>query len=181
MIAELLDLSTRLGVTTPAPFQKLEIHYLIDLDLSGTPLAITRVCANIDAKGKTTRGKLMECPAYFSLKIKTGTLDEILASAGGGVSVAELGHGDIKEIFRTEIKFPKGKRPQFLEILPPKEGEITEPSEPANDQEIDGDESDDQAEESSGKDQSYRHDNWLKLINGLVGYSKQSTSTIAEA
>jgi len=181
VIAELLDLSTRLGVTTPAPFQKLEIHYLIDLDLSGTPLAITRVCANIDAKGKITRGKLMECPAYFSLKIKAGTLDEILASAGGGVSVAELGHGDIKEIFRTEIKFTNGRRPQFSEILPPKESANIDLSEPADDRATDADESDDQTEESSGKDQSYRHENWLKLINSLVAYSKRSPSTSAEA
>jgi CRISPR-associated protein Csd1 len=178
VIAELLDLSSRLGITTPAPFQKVEIHYLIDLDLSGNPLAITRVCANIDAKGKSTRGKVMECPAYFPLKIKTDSLDEILASAGGGVSVAELGHGDIKEIFRTEIKFPKGKPPQFMEIVPPANGENIEPPEEADDEEPDADNSG--AGGNSGKNQYYRHENWLKLINDLIAYSTRHASTTGE-
>ena len=86
MISELLDLADRLEVQTPRPFEPMPVHYFIDLTGDGEILAITPVYGH--TKEKTCEpelGKVMDCPAFFSLKIKSGTEDEIQAAAGGGV------------------------------------------------------------------------------------------------
>jgi CRISPR-associated protein Csd1 len=116
----------------------------------------------------------MECPAYFSLKLKDGTEDGIQAKAGGGVSVAEAGHGDTREIFCTEIKTPTGKPPRILVVEPPKGGHVDSPEtagqmdpEGNSEEESDSD-NDSDAEAKVTKNQYYRHAGWLKQINGFI-------------
>ena len=126
MIAELLELADRLEVQTPRPCEPMPVHYFIDLTGEGEILGITPVYGSTKEKtGEPELGKVMDCPAYFPLKIKNGTEDEIQAAAGGGVSVAEAGHGDVREIFCTEIK--KGKPPKIAIIDPPAGGKVEVP------------------------------------------------------
>ncbi len=174
MISELLDLADRLEVQTPRPFEPMPVHYFIDLTGDGEILAITPVYGH--TKEKTCEpelGKVMDCPAFFSLKIKSGTEDEIQAAAGGGVSVAEAGHGDVREIFCTEIKTQQGKPPKIAIISPPVAGKVDLP-EAGEELEDDDDETDsyDQDGDSlSGvgrKNQYYRHDGWLRRIKGFT-------------
>ena len=172
MIAEFLDLADRLGVETPRPFEPMPVDYFIDLSNEGALLRITPVCGGANEKTGKPRGKVMDCPAYFSLKIKDGTADEIQAAAGGGVSVAEAGHGDVREIFCTEIT--KGKPPKIAIIDPPAGGqvEVAEAEEEAADDDGEEDASDEDADSETGakkgKNQYYRHDGWLKRINAFV-------------
>src|ERR1035438_3797744 len=132
MITELLDLADRLDIPTPRAFEPMPVHYFIDLSEEGEILSITPAYGSTNEKsGEPELGKVMDCPAYFPLKIKSGTSAEIQAKAGGGVSVAEAGHGDVREIFCTEIKTPKGKAPKIQIIEPPAggRGEASEPKE----------------------------------------------------
>jgi CRISPR-associated protein (Cas_Csd1) len=175
MIAELLDLADRIEIQTPRPCEPMPVHYFIDLTGEGEILGITPVYGITKEKtGESELGKVMDCPAYFPLKIRTGNKDEIQAAAGGGVSVAEAGHGDVREIFCTEITIPQGKPPKIAIIDPPAGGQIEAP-EP--DEEVEGVESEedssDQADDSDsgaprGKNQYYRHYGWLKQINGFI-------------
>jgi len=173
MIAELLDLADRLQISTPRPFELMPVHYFIDLSDEGQILAITPAYGSTEEKtGEPELGKEMDCPAYFPLK--TGTEGEIQAKAGGGVSVAEAGHGDVREIFCTEIKIPKGNTPKIQIIEPPagRQGDASERKE-----EVDGEDDDESSSEleddadletKKGKNQHYRHDGWLKQINGFI-------------
>ena len=173
MIAELLELADRLEVQTPRPCEPMPVHYFIDLTGEGEILGITPVYGSTKEKtGEPELGKVMDCPAYFPLKIKNGTEDEIQAAAGGGVSVAEAGHGDVREIFCTEIK--KGKPPKIAIIDPPAGGKVEVPE---ADEEVAGDDgeadSPDQDGDSNsgsgkGKNQYYRHDGWLRRIKGFT-------------
>jgi len=186
MIAELLDLADRLEVRTPRPVEPMPVHYFIDLAGTGEILDITPVYGSTKEKsGEAELGKLMDCPAYFPLKIKNGTENEIQAAGGGGVSVAEAGHGDVREIFCTEIKTPKGKQPKIAVIEKPvgKEAEVPEPDEDAGGQEDEAD-SADQDDDSDlaakkGKAQYYRHEGWLTRIRGFI--DSHPTSETAEA
>jgi CRISPR-associated protein Cas8c/Csd1 subtype I-C len=175
MIAELLDLADRLEIQTPRPFEPMPVHYFIDLTAEGDILGITPVYGSTKEKSREPElGKVMNCPAYFPLKIKTGTENEIQATAGGGVSVAEAGHGDVREIFCTEIKTSKGKPPKVAIIEPPVIGHNEEPEsdeEPAGD-DLEEDSSIQDNDSDSGapksKNQYYRHDGWLKRIKSFI-------------
>lgn len=175
MIAALLDLADRLGVQTPRPFDSMPVHYVIDLTAEGKILGITPTCGSSNKEsGEFGLGKMMDCPTYFALKIRTGTQNEIQAAAGGGVSVAEAGHGDVREIFCTEIKTPKGKPLEIalIKSLIDEEGNTPEPQEEAESEDSDeiasdpDDDSDTGAKK--GKSQYYRHVGWLKWINAFV-------------
>jgi CRISPR-associated protein Csd1 len=175
MIAELLDLADRLEIPTPRPFEPMPVHYFIDLDSAGRILGITPAYGRTDEKtGEPELGKEMDCPAYFPLKIKDGTSDEIQAKAGGGISVAEAGHGDVREVFCTEIKTPKGKPPRIEIIEPPtgRHGVATEPGEESdgNDDSSDERQGEDDSDSGTkkGKNQYYRHDGWLEQIKGFI-------------
>ncbi|MBZ5526258.1 MAG: type I-C CRISPR-associated protein Cas8c/Csd1 [Acidobacteriia bacterium] len=184
MIAELLDLADRLQIPTPRPFELMRVHYFIDLSEEGEILSITPACGNTkDRSGELELGKLMECPAYFSLKIKNGTENEIQAAAGGGVSVAEAGHGDTREIFCTEITTPKGKPPKVTMIQPPPVGQVAMPeSDDDTSSDLDREDSSNQEEGvdsgvQAGKNQYYRHDGWMKRLNSfIVAYPKAEGS-----
>ena len=175
MIAELLDLADRLDIPTPSAFEPMPVHYFIDLSEEGEILGITPAYGSINEKsGEPELGKVMDCPAYFALKIKTGSEDEIQAKAGGGVSVAEAGHGDVREIFCTEIKTPKGKAPkiQIIEAPTGGPGDASEPKEAAEGED-DGAgsselEDDSESEIKKSKNQHYRHHGWLKQIKGFI-------------
>ena len=104
MIEELLDLADRLDIPTPRAIEPMPVHYVIDLSLKGEILGITPAYGSDGKSGDLKHGKVMDCPVYFPLKIKEKTSDEIQATGGGGKSVAEAGHGDIREIFCVEIK-----------------------------------------------------------------------------
>jgi CRISPR-associated protein Cas8c/Csd1 subtype I-C len=173
MIAELLDLADRLEIPTPRAFDPMPVHYFIDLDASGQILAITPAYRGTTEKGgEPELGKEIECPAYFPLAV--GPNGEIQASGGGGKSVAEAGHGDVREIFCTDIKAPKGKPPSISLIEPPKGGNGETPQ-TENEVEMDGDQQDESEAEDdsestskSPKNQHYRHAGWLKLINNFI-------------
>jgi CRISPR-associated protein Csd1 len=174
MIAELLDLAERLEVKIPRPSEHMPVHYFIDLTGEGEILGITPVHGSTKEKtGEPELGKLMNCPAYFPLKIKNGSKDEIQAAAGGGISVAEAGHGDVREIFCTEIKTPQGKPPKIAIIDPPAGGkmEVREATDIAGeDGEVDSSDQDGNSDSGTGKgkNQYYRHDGWLKQIKGFI-------------
>ncbi len=175
MIAELLDLAERLEIQTPRPSEPMPVHYFIDLSGEGEILHITPAYGSTSKKtGEPQLGKLMNCPAYFPLKIKDGTNDEILAAAGGGVSVAEAGHGDVREIFCTEIKTPQGKPPKIVVIAPPTGGkaELSESGNEAGgeDGEVGSSDQDTITDSETGKrkNQYYRHDGWLKQMRGFI-------------
>ncbi|MBK7998119.1 MAG: hypothetical protein IPK15_05155 [Verrucomicrobia bacterium] len=116
MISELLDLADRLGIPPPRPFEKLRVHFLIDLDANGNLLGVAPAYGSTKEKsGEPELGKLMDCPVYFPLKIKSLAEPEIQAAGGGGKSVAEAGHGDIKRSFaprfgRRTTKLRSSKR-----------------------------------------------------------------------
>ncbi|MEI2722606.1 MAG: hypothetical protein V9H26_03380, partial [Verrucomicrobiota bacterium] len=168
MISELLDLSDRLEIPTPRAFEPMPVQYFIDLDGEGQILGITPAYGSTkDKSGEPELGKEMECPAYFPLTV--GTKGEIQAAGGGGKSVAEAGHGDVREIFCTEIK---GNPPKISVIEPPKNGsvELAEPDEEwelgGNDEPGDADDS--QAEVKNTKNQHYRHAGWLRQIKSFA-------------
>ena len=173
MITELLDLADRLGIRTPRAFEPMPVQYFIDLSAEGEVLAITPVFGSTNEKsGEPELGKVMDCPAYFGLKIKASTENEIQATAGGGVSVAEAGHGDVREIFCTEIT--KGKPPevQIIELPAGGSGDTQEPNAAleAGDEDDGSPElaDDSDSEIKKGKNQHYRHDGWLKQIRGFI-------------
>ena len=115
-------------------------------------------------------------PSLFPLKIKTGTEHQVQASAGGGISVAEAGHGDVREIFCTKIKMPKGKSPKTTIIEPPTGGQVKVRE---SEEEVVGEDHDDSdSGAENGKKQYYRHDGWLKQIRGLIeAHSEIEVST----
>ena len=174
MIADLLDLADRLEIPTPRAFERMPVHYFIDLSVEGEILGITPAYGSTkDKTGEPELGKVMECPAYFPLKIKDGTSDEIQAAAGGGVSVAEAGHGDVREVFCTEIKRPTGKPPSLAVIEPPAGGQTDIPEEDEVDGEDSGEDSSELEDDSGAqvkkrKNQHYRHSGWLKQIKGFI-------------
>ncbi len=176
MITELLDLADRLDIPTPRAFEPMPVHYFIDLSGEGEVLGITPVYgATREKTGEAEPGKEMDCPAYFPLKIKSGTTAEIQAKAGGGISVAEAGHGDVREIFCTEVKTPKGRPPMIQIIEPPpvalgNASELEEAAGSEGDDEGSSElEDDSESEAKKGKNQHYRHDGWLKQIQGFIG------------
>jgi len=162
MIAELMDLAGRLSTPTPQPFEVMPVHYLIDIASDGEIVAITPAYGSTNVgHNEPELGKRMKCPAYFPLKIKDGTESEIQAAGGGGVSVAEAGHGDIREIFCSEIK---GKPPKVTIIKPTKGRDLPLPD---SDDPITAD-IEEEPDANTGKDQSYRHVRWLALLNTFI-------------
>lgn len=170
MISELLDLASRLGIPTPRAFEPMPVHYVIDLNNEGKILGITPTCGNTkEGSGEPELGKEMDCPVYFPLA--RSDKNEIQAAGGGGKSVAEAGHGDVREIFCTEIKVPKGKPPKISVIKPPKDARANEqePEENTEGNESESDDLDDSdSETKTTKNQHYRHTGWLTRINGFV-------------
>lgn len=173
MITELLDLADRLEIPTPRAFEPMPVQYFIDLDGDGKLLGITPAYGSTKEKGgEPELGKEMACPAYFPLAV--GPQGQIQAAAGGGKSVAEPGHGDVREIFCTDIKTPKGKPPKISLIEPPTSGSVEEPQ-PEDEAEAGENQSgeseddyDSESETKSTKNQHYRHAGWLKLINNFI-------------
>lgn len=164
MIAELLSLARRLDIPTPRPFEKLPVHFFIDLDGEGELLGITPAYGSTKEKsGEPELGKLIECPVYFPLKIKSVAEPEIQASGGGGKSVAEAGHGDTKEIFCTQIRTPSRKPPVIEEIKAPTA--LQAQTADLADEQLDDTDEEEDSEDKPRKDQYYRHEGWLKLID----------------
>jgi len=185
MIAELLDLANRLGIPAPRAFEPMPVHYFIELDGEGKVLGITPVCGKTKATNKSAEsdlGKMIDCPVYFPLKLKDC---EVQAAGGGGISVAEAGHGDVREVFCTEVKAPKGRPPEIAVIKRPTGGQVAEPEpeEETGDQENgeNPSELDDDSGSSGGtrKNQYYRHDGWLKRIEGFT--KKHPGSEVSKA
>jgi CRISPR-associated protein Cas8c/Csd1 subtype I-C len=180
MIAELLDLAARLDIPTPCPFEKLRVHYLVDLDADGNLLGITPAYGSTKEKsGEPEIGKYMDCPVYFPLKLKSVEEPEIQSKGGGGISVAEAGHGDIKEIFCTQIRTPAGKSPIIEEIKPPA-GAQAEGSNAEEGQEEET-EDEDESETKPGKNQHYRYSGWIKLIARYIDDERGKRSQLAKA
>jgi CRISPR-associated protein Csd1 len=166
MISELLDLARRLEIPTPRPFRKLPVHYFIELDGAGNLLGFTPAFGSTKEKtAEPELGKMVDCPVYFPLKLKSPTEPEIQARGGGGKSVAEAGHGDIKEIFCTQIRTPKGKPPVIAEIPAPAGKQLIDAT---DGEEIDPDDEDEETETKPGKDQHYRHSGWLDQMSGYI-------------
>ena len=168
MITELLDLADRLEIPTPRPFERLPVHYFVDLDGDGKLLGITPAYGSTkDKSGEPELGKLMDCPVYFPLAV--GSKGDIQASGGGGKSVAEAGHGDTKEVFCTDIKTPKGKPPKLQIMEPPASNELeaigaeTDPEE-IEDAEDDSDDSEEQDTPKRKAKNYARHTSWIKLL-----------------
>lgn len=177
MISELLNLADRLSFPSPKAFDQLPVHYLIDLDIEGQLLGITPAYGSTpQKKGEPKLGKLMECPVYFPLSI--GKNDKLQAAGGGGKSVAEAGHGDIREIFCSNIKLPNNKPPVIEELQPPADNknQIPEENEESyeSDDSIDTEEFNDDEEENanSRQKQYYRYTNWWKLIKEFKEYAE---------
>jgi CRISPR-associated protein Csd1 len=188
MIAELIDLADRLEVETPRPSEPMPVHYFIDLTGEGEILGIAPAHGSTKEKtGEPELGKIMDCPAYFPLKIKDGSKDEIQAAAGGGVSVAEAGHGDVREIFCTEIKTPQGKPPKIAIINPPAEGKVhlreADGAVAGEGGELDLSDRDDDSdpEAGKGKNQYYRHDGWLEQIKGFIEHENYRDLEVSKA
>ena len=179
MIAELIDLAGRLDIPTPSPFEKLRVHFLIDLDADGNLLGITPAFGSTKAKsGEPELGKVMDCPVYFPLKLKSLEEPEIQAKGGGGISVAEAGHGDIREIFCSQIRTPAGKSPIIEEIKPPASANAEGTN--AEDGQEEEDEND-ESEATRGKSQHYRYSGWLKVIKGYLDDEHCKETELAKA
>jgi len=180
MISELLDLADRLEIPTPRPFEKLRVHFLIDLAADGSLLGITPAYGSTKEKsGEPELGKFMDCPVYFPLKIKSAAEPEIQAAGGGGKSVAEAGHGDIKEIFCTQIRTPKNKAPIIKEIELAADAQTEEfTSEDSQEEEVENGE---EANAKPGKPQGYRHSGWIARINGFISDERSNESEFAKA
>ena len=181
MITELLDLADRLGIPTPRAFEPMPIHYFIDLSEEGKILGITPAYGSTNEKsGEPELGKLMQCPAYFTLEVKSGTEDKIQASGGGGRSVAEAGHGDVREIFCTDIK---GSPPKLVELVPSAGGKLTEAGDEEAGEDLEEDSSDEADENESGgkrtKNPHTRHANWLTLTKAFIDASAGSNVSAA--
>ncbi|GEM_PF-962783 len=168
MISELLDLADRLEIPTPRAFEPMPVQYFIDLDSEGQILGITPAYGSTkDKTGEPELGKEMECPVYFPIVVSEK--GEIQAAGGGGKSVAEAGHGDVREIFCTDIS--KGKHPKISVIEPPEGGsaKTPEPDAETESDESDQDDVDDSdSETKSTKNQHYRHAGWLRQINLFI-------------
>jgi len=170
MISELLDLADRLEIPTPRAFEPMPVQYFIDLDSDGRILGMTPAYGSTkENNGEPELGKEIACPAYFPLAV--GTAGQIQAAGGGGKSVAEPGHGDVREIFCCDIK---GKPPTISPIEPPKGG-IVESPQTEDELEMDqnqpaesDDDGDGETETKSTKNQHYRHAGWLKRIGNFV-------------
>lgn len=174
MIQELLDFADALGLRTPAPFERRPVPFIVDLDLDGRVLGVSRTCGQTK-DGKTEKPKEYECPVALPLKKKGETVQ---ASGGaGGISTPEALTGDSMEVFRTMIVVPKGKPPTLKLLQPPRQGEFNEEDSQEAD---DGDSPDevqdtDEAGEQRGrkKNQYYRYAGWRKLHVGLFRYLRQ--------
>lgn len=153
MITELLDLADRLDIPTPRSFEPMQVHYVIDLSKQGEILDIGPAYGSYKNNDKQPQlGKVMECPVYFPLKLQEDT-SEVQASGGGGFSVPEAGHGDVREIFCTEIRTPQGNPPK-LETMKPSNGQTESEATTGGG--------------TTGKNQYYRHQSWLKQLSEFI-------------
>ena len=112
MIEELLRLSECDGVLEPQGFTRRPIHWFIDLDEQGNFVGFSpTVTQTISRKGGLQEeiGKEYSRPSFFFMKL--GKNAEVIAAAGGGVAVAELGVGSLAEIFGVEIEAAKAQTP----------------------------------------------------------------------
>ena len=171
MISDLLDLADRLRISTP--FERMPVHYVIDIDNEGKILGITPAYASTKENGGDAElGKVMECPAYFPLAV--GQTGEIQAAGGGGKSVAEAGHGDVREIFCTDFKVPRGGSPMISAIEKPNRNNArlaaAEIGAAENGDLAGGPDDDDDfgSDSKKTKNQYYRYDGWLRRIGGFA-------------
>ena len=116
MIQELLDLSQRLKLTGSQPFALRRIHWLLDLDTEGRLLGVVpSVKSAVGSRGKRepNRGTEMECPVSFFALVKP---QGVVSAWGGGHAVAELGAGNLAEVFGINIVAPPGESPRATRL-----------------------------------------------------------------
>ena len=116
MIEELLRLSECDGVLDEQGFSRRPIHWLIDLDDKGKFLGFSPTVISNRHDGRKqlqveeVRGKQYSRPAFFFMRVDKKS--EVIATAGGGKAVAELGCGSLVEVFGCQIKADaEGKGP----------------------------------------------------------------------
>ncbi len=121
MIDELLDLSRRLNVSGSEGFASRVVHWLIDLDAQGRFVGLSPTVRASQRSGKELeeeQGKVFDVPVYyFATANKKG---EVTATAGGGKAVAELGVGNVAEVFGVVIESKRGEALR-IEKLPEKD------------------------------------------------------------
>ncbi len=104
MIDELLDLSRRLNITGSEGFASRVVHWLIDLDGQGRFVGLSPTIRASRRSGNTPeeeQGKVFDVPVfYFATANPKG---DVKATAGGGKAVAELGVGNVAELFGVAI------------------------------------------------------------------------------
>jgi CRISPR-associated protein Csd1 len=178
MIQELLDFADALELHTPTPFDRRPVPFIIDLDLDGKVLGISKTCGRTKS-GETEKEKEFECPVALPLK-RNG--DTVQASGGaGGVSTPEPLVGSSMEIFRTKIVLPKGKPPALQVLEPPRRrrGKSEEEETPNAETAELSDEAEDTGETGEGgerkKNQYYRYKGWLKLHFRLFRHLQDHT------
>ena len=119
MIDELLRLSECDGVLEEPGFSRRPIHWFIDLDEQGNFLGLSPTVAHtISRKNGSLQeeiGKEYSRPAFFFMKIDKNA--DVIAAAGGGVAVAELGVGSLVEIFGAAVEAAKGQVPSAKPLL----------------------------------------------------------------
>lgn len=175
MISELLDLADRLEIPTPRAFERMPVHYFIDLDAEGKLLGITPAYGRTNDKtGEPELGKLMDCPVYFAISL--GKDGKIQGAGGGGKSVPEAGHGDVREIFCSVIKGSPAK-PVELKPTGAQVQALENSMETASDLEEDDSESEDDA--ASDAKGAKRHENWLRRMQQFFDSAPQTTETKA--
>ncbi|MCL5282712.1 MAG: type I-C CRISPR-associated protein Cas8c/Csd1 [Planctomycetes bacterium] len=118
MIRELLQLGDRLGLSGHEPFGMRRVHWFVDLDQAGNLVGVspTVATAKRGKKGEWAEepGKEYSCPVFFFMSLnKKG---EVTATAGGGRAVAELGTGNIAEIWGEQIEVKKGDDPKVSRL-----------------------------------------------------------------
>lgn len=117
MITALLELAQDPSVLGDPGFSRRLIHWFIDLDENGTFLGMSPAIGQSECKGSglvDEAGKMFSRPAFFFMRLdKKG---KVVATAGGGKAVAELGCGSVVEVFGVQIDAPKNKAPKILPL-----------------------------------------------------------------
>ncbi|MGO9243325.1 MAG: type I-C CRISPR-associated protein Cas8c/Csd1 [Verrucomicrobiia bacterium] len=136
------------------------------MDEKGNLVGISPTCGRTKG-GVEQFGKEFECPVFSPLALDKRTGETVEAAAGGGRSVAELATGDVMEIFQSRVLLPKSSPPRIEVLQPPAEGEQTEESPTAPDENSDGEEDVEEISDTGKKNQFYRRTNWLNLHQEL--------------
>ena len=119
MIDELLQLSR--DMTESEGFAPRAVHWVIDLDDQGRFLGLSPTIHASQRNGKQLEpvlGKRFQVPVYYFASVNAKR--EVIATAGGGKAVAELGVGNVAEIFGVKIQSKRGESVR-IEKLPAKD------------------------------------------------------------